>query len=70
MLVAGLMVACNVGVTKTPLGSTLVVTEMVGFALFFPRGAPSALGAALRRSTMRPRPIDLAMPPAPEATTR
>jgi len=28
-----LMVAINVGVTKTPLGSTLVVTEMAGLQL-------------------------------------
>jgi hypothetical protein len=30
---AALMVACNVGVTKTPLGSVLVVTEMAGLQL-------------------------------------
>ena len=36
------MVACNVGVTKTPLGSTLVVTEMSGAALL-----PTTLVAAL-----------------------
>ena len=28
---AALMVAVNVGVTKTPLGSTLIVAEMAGF---------------------------------------
>jgi H+/Cl- antiporter ClcA len=33
MLMAGLMVAINTGVTKTPLGSTLVVTEMAGLPL-------------------------------------
>jgi H+/Cl- antiporter ClcA len=33
VLIAALMVACNVGVTKTPLGSVLVVTEMAGLAL-------------------------------------
>jgi H+/Cl- antiporter ClcA len=37
-----LMVACNVGVTKTPLGSTLVVTEMAGFAIL-----PTTLTAAM-----------------------
>jgi H+/Cl- antiporter ClcA len=42
VLAAGLMVACNVGVTKTPLGSTLVVTEMSGAALL-----PTTLIAAL-----------------------
>jgi H+/Cl- antiporter ClcA len=36
------MIAANVGVTKTPLGSTLVVTEMAGSALL-----PSALIAAI-----------------------
>ena len=36
------MVACNVGVTKTPIGSTLVVTEMAGMAVL-----PSTLLAAL-----------------------
>jgi H+/Cl- antiporter ClcA len=33
MLIAAMMVACNVGVTKTPLGSVLVVSEMVGVSL-------------------------------------
>jgi H+/Cl- antiporter ClcA len=33
VLIAALMVACNVGVTKTPLGSVLVVTEMAGVQL-------------------------------------
>ncbi len=33
VLMASLMVAINVGVTKTPLGSTLVVTEMAGLQL-------------------------------------
>ncbi|MCU1371317.1 MAG: hypothetical protein JWO77_2511 [Ilumatobacteraceae bacterium] len=42
VLAAGLMVACNVGVTKTPIGSTLVVTEMSGTALL-----PTTLIAAL-----------------------
>ena len=41
-LAAALMVACNVGVTKTPLGSTLVVTEMGGMALL-----PTTLIAAV-----------------------
>lgn len=40
--VLAVMIAANVGVTKTPLGSTLVVTEMSGSALL-----PSALVAAL-----------------------
>ena len=42
VLAAALMVACNVGVTKTPLGSTLVVTEMAGLAVL-----PSTLLAAV-----------------------
>lgn len=42
ILAAGLMVACNVGVTKTPIGSTLVVTEMAGLAVL-----PSTLVAAV-----------------------
>ncbi len=33
MLMAACMVAANAGVTKTPLGSTLVVTEMAGLHL-------------------------------------
>jgi H+/Cl- antiporter ClcA len=33
VLIAALMAACNVGVTKTPLGSVLVVTEMAGLTL-------------------------------------
>lgn len=36
VLAVCLMVAINVGVTKTPLGSTLVVTEMVGLKLLPP----------------------------------
>lgn len=40
--VLGVMIAANVGVTKTPLGSVLVVTEMAGSALL-----PSALIAAI-----------------------
>lgn len=36
------MVAANVGVTKTPLGSTLVVSEMAGLALL-----PTTLIAAM-----------------------
>lgn len=42
ILAAGLMTACNVGVTKTPIGSTLVVTEMAGMAVL-----PSTLLAGL-----------------------
>jgi H+/Cl- antiporter ClcA len=33
IMVAAFMAAANTGVTKTPLGSTLVVTEMAGFRL-------------------------------------
>jgi len=42
VFVAGTMVAANVGVTKTPIGSTLVVTEMAGFTLL-----PTTLISAL-----------------------
>ena len=42
VLVTALMVACNVGVTKTALGSTLVVAEMAGMAVL-----PTTLVAAL-----------------------
>lgn len=42
VLLAALMVAANVGVTKTPLGSTLVVTEMAGIHLL-----PTTLLAAV-----------------------
>jgi len=42
VLMVCLMAAINVGVTKTPLGSTLVVTEMAGLQLF-----PVTLVAAL-----------------------
>lgn len=34
VLMAALMAAINVGVTKTPIGSTLVVSEMAGLRLF------------------------------------
>jgi H+/Cl- antiporter ClcA len=36
VLMAGIMAAANCGVTKTPLGSTLVVAEMTGLALLAP----------------------------------
>ena len=36
ILAAGAMAAANVGVTKTPIGSTLVVTEMAGLTLLPP----------------------------------
>jgi H+/Cl- antiporter ClcA len=42
ILIAALMVAANVGVTKTPLGSTLVITEMGGIRLL-----PTTLLAAV-----------------------
>jgi H+/Cl- antiporter ClcA len=42
ILAAALMTACNVGVTKTPIGSTLVVTEMAGLVVL-----PSTLIAAV-----------------------
>ncbi|HZQ85581.1 MAG TPA: chloride channel protein [Acidimicrobiales bacterium] len=42
VLMGALMVACNVAVTKTPLGSVLVVTEMGGLHLL-----PTALIAAV-----------------------
>jgi H+/Cl- antiporter ClcA len=42
VLIAALMVACNVGVTKTPLGSVLVVTEMAGLMVL-----PSTLIASV-----------------------
>ena len=41
-MVAAFMAAANAGVTKTPLGSTLVVTEMAGFQLL-----PTTLIAAI-----------------------
>ena len=33
VMIAAFMAAANTGVTKTPMGSTLVVTEMAGFQL-------------------------------------
>jgi H+/Cl- antiporter ClcA len=42
VMMAGFMVAINVGVTKTPLGSTLVVTEMAGLQIL-----PTTLIAAV-----------------------
>lgn len=42
ILIAALMAACNVGVTKTTLGSTLVVTEMSGLQVL-----PTTLLAAV-----------------------
>ena len=57
---AGMMVALCVGVTKTPLGTTLVVTEMAGLPLL-PVTLIAALIALLLTSplamieTQRPR---------------
>jgi H+/Cl- antiporter ClcA len=42
VIMAALMAAINVGVTKTPLGSTLVVTEMAGLQVL-----PTTLIAAI-----------------------
>jgi H+/Cl- antiporter ClcA len=42
VLIAGLMAAINTGVTKTPIGTTLVVTEMAGLQLL-----PTTLIAAV-----------------------
>ena len=42
VLIAAFMAASNTGVTKTPLGSTLVVSEMAGFQLL-----PTTLIAAV-----------------------
>jgi H+/Cl- antiporter ClcA len=42
VIVTALMVACNVGVTKTPIGSVLVVSEMTGLTVL-----PTALIAAV-----------------------
>jgi len=47
VLVAGLMVACAVGVTKTPIGSVLVVTEMAGLTLLPPVLVASVVTLAL-----------------------
>lgn len=49
VLMAGCMVATNVGVTKTPLGSTLVVAKMAGLQLL-PSTTLAALGALLLTS--------------------
>jgi len=42
VLIVALMAACNVGVTKTPIGTVLVVTEMTGLTLL-----PTTLIAAV-----------------------
>ena len=49
VLMAACMVATNVGVTKTPLGSTLVVAKMAGLQLL-PSTTLAALGALLLTS--------------------
>ena len=46
MLACALMAAANTGVTKTPLGSTLVVAKMVGLSLV-PTTAVAAVLALL-----------------------
>jgi H+/Cl- antiporter ClcA len=47
VLMAALMAACNCGVTKTPLGSTLVVAEMAGIKLLPPVLLASVLSLVL-----------------------
>ena len=47
ILAAGLMAACNVGVTKTPIGSTLVVTEMAGMGVLPPTLIAAVVSMAL-----------------------
>lgn len=49
VLVAAVMAAVNVGVTKTPVGTTLVVTEMAGLALL-PTTTVAAIVALLLTS--------------------
>ena len=49
VLMAGCMVATNVGVTKTPVGSTLVVAKMAGLQLL-PSTTLAALGSMLLTS--------------------
>lgn len=51
VLMAGCMVATNVGVTKTPVGSTLVVAKMAGLQLL-PSTTLAALGALLLTSSV------------------
>ncbi|MEZ5333716.1 MAG: chloride channel protein [Thermoanaerobaculia bacterium] len=50
ILAAGLMAACNVGVTKTPIGSTLVVTEMAGMGVLPPTLIAAVVSMALTSS--------------------
>lgn len=63
VLIAGLMAGINTGVTKTPLGSTLVVTEMAGLQLL-PTTLISAVVTLLLTSqvalieTQRSRPAE------------
>jgi H+/Cl- antiporter ClcA len=52
VLMAGCMVAANVGVTKTPLGSTLVVAKMAGLQLL-PSTTLAAIGSMLLTSQVR-----------------
>lgn len=44
------MAACNVGVTKTPIGSTLVVTEMAGMGVLPPTLIAAVVSMALTSS--------------------
>jgi H+/Cl- antiporter ClcA len=69
VLMAGIMVACNVGVTKTPLGSVLVVSEMAGLKLF-PTTLIASVVALLLTSNVgliesQRRRTDGAAPPPP-----
>lgn len=50
VLAMSMMVACNVGMTKTPLGSALVVSQMTGIRLL-----PPLLAAALVSLCLTPR---------------
>lgn len=49
VLATSMMVACNVGMTKTPLGSTLVVSQMTGLQLIPPMLIAALVSLALTK---------------------
>jgi len=64
VLMAGCMVATNVGVTKTPLGSTLVVAKMAGLQLL-PSTTLAAIGSMLLTSPVNLISSQRARTPSP-----
>src|SRR5262249_52623243 len=75
VLATSLMVACNVGVTKTPLGSTLVVAQLTGVRVLPPMLLAALVSLALTTrvtfvGAQRSRDLPPARTPGPPHLTK